>query len=89
MLPKIAIMLIGLLLFGLRADAQNIPVQPNVAANNPGTILLPLQPAEQQVLLQMCDAAKWANRMVFADACDQLKAKMEEVRRSSGVKPPG
>ena len=42
---------------------------------------------ERPLLIQMCDAAKWAARLQFDPICEQLKAKFAEADKAAEAKP--
>lgn len=78
-----AVLIVSVMAVSLNATAQ-APTPPTPPPTLPsgsqeGPVMVPLVANERKFLLDMCEAAAWASRIVFSPACDQLKAKFLEA----------
>lgn len=80
----VAALLVASMVFaGSYLDAQE-----QAAANkDTPTVVIEFTEQERVVLLEMCEAAKWANRIRFDGLCEYLRGKLDAAEKAAKVKP--
>lgn len=62
----------GLLLLSTSAFAQNTPL-----------VRVPISEQERAALINMCETARWANRIGFDTACDALRERFKQAEEAA------
>ena len=74
-----ALMVVPIVAYGHEAPA---------AVGGPDVLMVPLPPQERTIMLQMCEAAVWANRQQFdGSLCMYFRSKFEAAERAAAAAP--